>query len=269
MFTKSQIYNQLKQMNAPQDKPVIVHVSLRAVGEVEGRAQGLLDVLVEYFTEKGGLLVVPTHTWANFYELKKKITLDLNDNATCIGTFPSIALEDGRAVRTLNPTHSVAVFGERSKVEQFIENEDKVQTPTSPDGVYGKLFNMDGYALLIGVGHNKNTILHCVEEILDIPNRLSNDFAEMFIKLKDGSLIKRECRYMKAEGTDDVSQFFPKYEPAFRLHGAISDGFIGNAKTQLCSVNVMKEVMALVAKNSCGKELLTDNAPLDRCWFEK
>lgn len=268
MITKQQIIKQLKNMNAPQDKPVIVHTSLRAVGEVEGRAQGLLDALVEYFTAKGGILVIPTHTWANFYELKKKITLDLNDLKTCIGTFPEVALGDSRGVRTLNPTHSVVVFGEKEKIEKFIKNEDKALTPTCPNGVYGKFFDLNGYSLLIGVGQNKNTILHCVEEILNTPNRLSDDYAEMFIKLKDGSLIRRECRYMQAEGTDDVSQFFPKYEPAFRQYGAITDGFIGNAKTQLCSVSIMKDVMALIAKNSGGKELLTDSVPLDESWYK-
>ena len=73
---------------------------------------------------------------------------------------------------------------------------------------------------------------------------------------------------MQADGTDDVSQFFPKYEPAFRYHGAITDGFIGNAKTQLCSVNVMKKVMALVANNSGGIELLIDDKPLKECWYK-
>jgi aminoglycoside 3-N-acetyltransferase len=268
MFTKQQIFEQLKQMNAPQDKPVIVHTSLKAVGEVEGRAQGLLDVLIEYFTADGGLLIVPTHTWANFYELKKEITLDLNDLKTCVGTFPEIALADGRGVRTLNPTHSVTVFGNKEKVAQFIENEESMDTPTSPNGVYGKIFDWGGYALLIGVGQNKNTILHCVEEILDTPNRLSNDYAKMIIKLKDGALLHRKCRYMQAEGTDDVSQFFPKYEPAFRFYGAIADGFIGNAKTQLCSASIMKQVMSLVAKNSGGKELLTDHIPLEESWYK-
>lgn len=268
MFTKQQIFEQLKQMNAPQDSPVIVHTSLKAVGEVEGRAQGLLDALIEYFTAKGGILVVPTHTWANFYELKKEITLDLNDLKTCVGTFPNIALTDPRGVRTLNPTHSVVVFGDSEKVAEFIKNEEKMDTPTHPAGVYGKIFDWGGCALLIGVGHNKNTILHCVEEILNTPNRLSSDYAKMSIKLKDGSIVQRKCRYMQAEGTDDVSQFFPKYEPAFRFHGAIKDGVIGNAKTQLCSAVIMESVMRLVAKNCGGKELLIDNKPLEESWYK-
>lgn len=38
MHTKLDIINQLKNMGAPTDKPVIVHTSLRAIGEVESGA---------------------------------------------------------------------------------------------------------------------------------------------------------------------------------------------------------------------------------------
>lgn len=268
MFTKQAIFEQLKQMNAPQGKPVIVHVSLKAVGEVEGRAQGLLDALIEYFTAGGGLLIVPTHTWANFYELKKEIALDLNDHKTCIGTFPEIALADGRGVRTLNPTHSVVVFGDKEKIAEFIQNENLADTPTSPSGVYGKVFDWGGYALLVGVGQDKNTILHCVEEYLDVPNRLSSEYAKMKIKQMDGSIIEKSCRYMKTDGIEDVSLFFPKYEPAFRFHGAITDGFIANAKTQLCCARKMKEIMTLIARNSGGVEILNDDTPLKESWYK-
>ena len=267
MFSKEEILNQLKTLGAPKGKPVIAHTSLKAVGEVQGRGQGLLDALIHYFTSDGGLLIVPAHTWANLYELKKEITLDLSDTNTCVGTFPNIAVQDGRGVRTLNPTHSVVVFGDKERVEEFIQGEDKTDTPTAPEGVYGKIFDMDGSVLLIGVGHNKNTVLHCVEEMLGTPNRLSTDFTKMYIKLKDGSLIERHCRYMKADGTDDVSQFFPKYEPAFRHHGAIKDGFIGNAKTQLCSAVKMKEVMAMIFERSKEQELMIDDKPLNKEWY--
>ena len=64
MFNKEYIFNQLKEMGAPRDSIVFVHSSLKAIGEVEGRADGLIDILKEYFTAEGGLLCIPTHTWA-------------------------------------------------------------------------------------------------------------------------------------------------------------------------------------------------------------
>ena len=63
MFTKEDIKKQLSQMHAPQDRVVLMHSSLRAVGALEGGADALLDAMIEYFTAKGGLFCVPTHTW--------------------------------------------------------------------------------------------------------------------------------------------------------------------------------------------------------------
>ena len=84
IYTKEMIKEQLAAMNAPQDAVVTVHSSLRKVGSVEGRGDGLLDAFIEYFTQDGGLFVVPTHTWDNLANLDKP-TLDMNIPHTCIG----------------------------------------------------------------------------------------------------------------------------------------------------------------------------------------
>ena len=76
MYKKQDIKMQLADMGAPKDGVVLIHSSLRAVGETEGRGEGLLEALIEYFTEDGGLLCIPTHTWANVGK-EGAITLDL------------------------------------------------------------------------------------------------------------------------------------------------------------------------------------------------
>ena len=265
MFSKESIKRQLKDLGSPKDKPVIVHISLKAVGEVQGRAQGLLSVLKGYFTENGGALIVPTHTWSNFYE-QKEVFLDFNSSETCVGVFPNIALQDGTGVRTDNPTHSALVFGNNDIVEELTKEEPTALTPTAPNGVYGKLFNLDGCVLLVGVGQEKNTYMHAVEEILGVPDRLSDLPMKMKVKYKNGEIKERDFCYM-TERIGDVSLYFPKYEPAFRKHGAIHDGFIGNAKVQLCSARKIKEVMELIRSNSGGIELLADDTPIKEIWY--
>ena len=59
-FTKDDIIHQLDALHTPTGVPVLFHSSLRAIGPVEGGAEELLDILVEYFTRDGGLLCVPT-----------------------------------------------------------------------------------------------------------------------------------------------------------------------------------------------------------------
>ena len=104
MYKKSDIKEQLKKMNAPKDSVVMVHASLRLVGEIEGGGEALLDALIEYFTEDGGLLCVPTHTWGNLGT--DKITLDLTKGESNLGAFAVIAANDKRGIRSANPTHS-------------------------------------------------------------------------------------------------------------------------------------------------------------------
>lgn len=259
MTTRAELHWQLTAMQIPQDVPVLVHSSLRAVGEVEGGGIGLLEVLIEYVTAKGGLLCIPTHTWAN---LKQPITLDLSDPATCIGTLPTLAARMASGVRTAHPTHSMKVFGESLRVDDFVRGEGESETPLPPDGCYGRLVREGGKVLLIGVGHNRNTFLHSVEEMLAVPNRLSEEVRRLSIRYPDGRLAERCMRIHHAEGIRDVSAFYPKYEPAFRAHGCIRDGVIGAAATQLCDAGGMRDVMDLVRQRSRGRELLSDDAPL-------
>ncbi len=256
MLSKADILKSLEKFNIAKGKPVLVHTSLKAIGEIAGGAETLLSALIEFFAQNGGLLCVPTHTWDSE-------VLDLRRNDSCIGVLPRIAAGHKDAVRTLHPTHSMAVFGETKRVFAFCKGENQVDTPTSPDGCYGKIYKEGGYILLIGVGHEKNTFLHCVEEMLCVPKRLTKEKVERTIIHRDGSAEKRHLHWFYTDEIPDVSENFGKFEAAFRHHGCILDGTIGNAKVQLCSAKKMKEVLELINKRSGDKELLSDHMPLD------
>lgn len=264
IYTKKDIREQLEKMGAPRDSVVLMHSSLRAVGDVEGGAEGLLDALVEYFTSDGGLFCVPTHTWAM---LDEEITLDMRSDKTCLGAFSTVALRDGRGIRSLNPTHSMVVFGDRKKAEDFISNETRITSATSPESCYGKLYALNGKVLLVGVGHNRNTYIHSAEEMLNIPNRMEEKPDKTVTKLPSGELIERDILLFKTDYIDDVSLRFVKYETPFRYHRCIVDGFIGNAPTQLCDARKMKETIELIYKNSDGIDVLSDEKPIPQKYY--
>ena len=110
---------------------------------------------------------------------------------TCVGALTRLALEDGRGTRTLNPTHSMVVFGDPARVAAFVADEEKQVTHTSPRGCYGKLFDEDGYVLLLGVGHKANTYLHCVEEMLGVADRLTEEPIDVSVKFPSGEVAHR------------------------------------------------------------------------------
>jgi aminoglycoside 3-N-acetyltransferase len=264
VYTKNDIIRQLENMNIPRGRIVLMHSSLRLVGRTEEGAKTVLDAMIEYFTAEGGLFCVPTHTWGN---LKKDITLDMSSSQTCLGAFSDFCAADSRGIRSLNPTHSMAVFGDRDRALEFIKDELYLPSGTAPESCYGKIYRAGGIILLVGVAHNKNTYLHCVEEMLDMPNRLSAEKRTVKIKLADGEIITKEIRTHKADFTKDVSARFPKYETAFRYHGAITDGFVGNAPTQACDAVIMKEVMELILSRADGTDPLFEERGMPPAWY--
>ena len=47
MYKKAQLFSQLAELGAPRDSIILMHTSLKSVGDVEGRGEGLLDALIE------------------------------------------------------------------------------------------------------------------------------------------------------------------------------------------------------------------------------
>lgn len=266
MYTKTELLAQLHKMNAPRDRVVLMHSSLRTVGDVEGGGQGLLDTLIEYFTAEGGLFCVPTHTWGNVGKADR-VTLDLNVSENNLGAFSQIAAADARGVRSENPTHSMVVFGDRAKAETFVRDDAYITSPTAPNSCYGKIYEQGGFIFLVGVSQNRNTYLHCVAEMLQLPNRMAERSVSVSVRRTTGEIVRRELAWYDQVTYGDVSLRFPKYELPFRYHGAITDGFLGDAPTQLCDAVIMKDTVERIFQRCEGKDPLRNEAPIPPKWY--
>ena len=258
MYTKEDIISQLNTFGEAVGHHVHVHSSLKKVGEVEGRGEVVLSTLVAYFTQRGGMISFPTHTWnRNILELGKK--------ETCMGMLSKLAMNRCDGVRSSNPTHSMVVIGEGAR--EYVKWDENILSSTDPAGCYGKLYDTDGYILLIGVAQEKNTYIHAAEEQLSIPNRCTKEFHNTVLIDEKGSVIHKPL-HLVFEEFGDISCNFGKLEPAFRYHGCIVDGTIGDAKVQLCSARKIRSVLELIHKNSNGEEFLVDNQALPAEWYE-
>ncbi len=265
MLSKEELFAQLRSMHAPQDRVVLMHCAFRTVGAFEGGADGFLDALIEYFTAKGGLFCVPTHTWHNLE--RDVITLDMLCPESNLGVLPTLATKRADGVRSENPCHSVVVFGDRALAEALVRDDAHVKSPTAPDSVYGKLYEQAGYVLLVGVSQAKNTYLHTVDEILSVPDRMDDTPISTTVRRLNGEIVERPLFLFKCSTTDDISERFPKYDTAFRYHGAITDGVLGRAPTQLCDAVKMKNVVELIHARSEGVDPLGDERPIPPKWF--
>ncbi len=62
MYTKQDLAAQLQSMGILHTDAVMVHSSMKAVGEVEGGAETVIDVFLEYLRD--GLFMTPAPRWA-------------------------------------------------------------------------------------------------------------------------------------------------------------------------------------------------------------
>ncbi len=62
MYTKEDLLNCLENMGLTGKEAIMVHSSMKSIGEVDGGADTVVDAFMEFF--KDGLFMTPTHTWA-------------------------------------------------------------------------------------------------------------------------------------------------------------------------------------------------------------
>ena len=84
MHTKESLMLDLARLGIDPRGTLFVHSSYKSIGDVEGRADTVLDALMEYM--KDGLLALPTHTWNNV-NLQNPV-MDVLYTPVCVGILP-------------------------------------------------------------------------------------------------------------------------------------------------------------------------------------
>jgi|UniRef100_UPI004024FBA3 aminoglycoside 3-N-acetyltransferase len=264
-YNKQQLKDQLESMGLKGDETILIHSSMKAIGAVDGGADTVLDAWMEYF--KDGLLLLPTHTW-------KTVNADnpvYNPYTTpsCVGLLTNMFMKRDGVIRSLHPTHSMSGYGKNAA--EYLAGEEYNNTPCTPGGCYDRLKEVGGKVLLVGVGHERNTYIHSVEEVLNVPNRLSDMPMELVIELQEESNNSGKLPpYNRDEGwkkhTDNklcrkvyvrkhynaqqphISEDFVKLNQIFLDSGVVRKVKFGDADSLLCDAkgmfNIVRQVIA-------------------------
>lgn len=225
MVTQKDIHDFLKSIGIGRGDTVLIHTSMRALGETEGGCDGVIDSFKSYLSD--GLFIVPTHTWASVGNSHP--TYDVRTEMPCIGALPTVAVTRADGVRSLHPTHSIAAFGARAA--EYVAGEEKARTPCPAGGAWSRLYDEDAIILLIGVGLNRNTYIHAIDEMLDLPGRLAEPISLTIVDY-DGK--RYEITYQKHGDTG--SENFGVFRAPLEACGALSWGKLGNATVGIFKV---------------------------------
>ncbi len=238
MITKTDVFHFLSALSIERNQCVLIHTSLKQLGEIDGGAEGLLSMFRDYLCD--GLLLVPTFTYLSVN--RQNPVYNVRTTPACIGVLPQIAatlaFQWDHAARSLHPTHSVAAFGKNA--EDFIAGEEKSATPTPVGGVFFRLNDVKAKILLLGVGMNRNTYFHALDEELNLPGRISPDPYPITVIDQDGNPIQIPAF---AGHRGHCWDFYDNYEKPLRELGAVRSATLGSANVLCCDVPSMHDAV--------------------------
>ena len=236
---KADIVKGLREIGLQKNDTVIVHTSLKRIGYVCGGAQAVIEALMEVVGENGTIMM-PAQSWKNLdpetgvhwdaseqdwdtirenwpaYDKKITPTNTMGAVAEMFRSWPGVSRSD-------HPARSVAAWGKHSVY--LTENHDlsDIFGDRSP---VGKLYELDGKVLLIGVGYDKNTSIHLADVRANYPGK--HNCTEHSAIMENGKRVWKAYETLFVDGED-----FADIGEAFEAENEVNTGFIGNARTRL------------------------------------
>lgn len=161
--TPRQLDEGLSALGLNGSQHVIVHSSLRSFGMLEGGAVTLLHGLERHVAT----LVAPAFSYQTLLRgphspIHSQFHRDTRVSRD-IGRLPQAMVETASALRSNHPALSFVAMGQQASL---VTGQQTLESPYSP---IGALYDLDGYALLIGVDHSSNTSIHYGEHVAGMP----------------------------------------------------------------------------------------------------
>jgi aminoglycoside N3'-acetyltransferase len=214
---------------------LLVHTSFRALRPVESGPAGLIEALRSALGPDGTLVM---KSWtgdcdAPFDPATTPASADL-------GVVTEIFRQMSGVVRSDHPF----AFAAAGPQAEWITSTALPLPPHAPDSPVGRLHALDGQVLLLGVGHDANTMLHLTELLADVPYRIPKHITV----LQDG----RPVRIDYSEN-DHCCARFELADEWLRARDLQFEGRIGHAYARLARA---RDIVRVVCEQLAHDPLL-------------
>ncbi len=218
---------------------LLLHSSLSSLGWVCGGPQTVILAL-ETILGPAGTLVVPTHTAANsdpagwvappvpeaWWPVIRESMPAFDPHLTAtraMGAIPDTLLRHPAVHRSAHPTVSFAAVGHHAEEITAGHRLDEQLGITSP---VGRIYDLGGSVLLLGVGHDNNTSLHLAEYLASWPSKRTRPEATAV-------LVDGERQWVTFTDLAIDESDFPAVGAAFEATGSTRRRRVGHATAAL------------------------------------
>ncbi len=214
MTSQEQLIQQLHQLGVIPGCVLVVHCAFSKVKPVENGPLGLIASLQQALEDEG-TLVMPSMMGDEPVPFDPKTTqcLDMGVVANTFWQQPGILRSDC--------PHAFSATGPQA---EWITSAHPIDPPHGLDSPVGRVYELDGYVLLLGVGHDANTTVHLAEDMAGVRYRRQTSVP----LYQDGKLIQFDY-----EEIDHCCENFNKVDQWLDAEQLQRKGTVGHAKARL------------------------------------
>ena len=222
-FSIDQVTTQLVSLGVTPGGVLLVHTSFREARPIEGGPLGLIEALRSALGP-AGTLVMPTMTdGETLFDPRVTPTCDMGITAELFWRQPGV-------IRSTHPGGSFAAIG---PLAERICAPQPLSPPHGLDSPPGRVLDLDGQILLLGVLHSECTLLHVAESIAGVPYSIEYP---CLVEV-DG----KPEEIMIAE-TDHCCRGFRKLDAWLTARNAQSMGKVGHADARLSNARDIADI---------------------------
>lgn len=241
LVTPKDMKTAFKEIGVQKGQAIMVHTSLSSLGYVCGGAQSVIEALLESVGDEGTILM-PTQSWKNldpetgvywqepeeWWPVIREYIPAYDKRITptnTMGAVPEMFRQWPGTLRSDHPARSVAAWG---RYAQYLTENHDLSDIFGDGSPIGRLYELDGLVLLIGVGYDKNTSLHLADVRAEYPGR--HTVMESSVIQLEGKRIWKSYETLAVDGKD-----FSAIGEAFEQTGHVRHVSLGNAVLSMMS----------------------------------
>jgi len=214
-ISQAQLVEQLRTLGVRQGGVLVVHTSYRAVRPVDGGPAGMIEALHAAVGSEG-TVVMPS--WGEdddipFDPANTPVSPSLGVAAEIFWRLPEVR-------RSAHP-FAFAALGAQAAV---VTADPLPLPPHRLEGPIGRVHELDGQVLLLGVGHGENTTIHLAEVLAQVPYAVPKHCTV----IEDGRAVRID--YVE---NDHCCQRFALADEWLRARDLQREGRVGHAPARL------------------------------------